>query len=150
MDVKLPFFFFLVLGFSVLGFFSLAVDHSPNTVGKSVYNYGSSFGHTYHYETGNSGITGKPDFIINNGLGAVPICFNQPTSKGGFWNNISRTDFDHVQCFVVPPQTSELLNIDRGNLPVHCFLRQGKIFPQGLPHPAVCNLEGKRLRHVYE
>jgi len=156
---RAPFLFlFLILGVAVVGFGITASDGAngmvAGEVGKS--QYGSMIGHAYHYETGRSGITGDPDFVVTKGLGAVPVCFDTPIEKGGFWNGVTRKgNYDHVSCYSVPPD--DAFGKTAGDWIVHCFLRARpsnlgmyQQFPQGLERPGVCNLEGRRMRHVYE
>ena len=123
-------------------------------------DYGSSKGHMYFYETGNSGLTGEPDFIVTKGLGSVPICFDtykdyittvsHRTPKAGGFRTVTTPSvtWDYVSCYVVPPE--DYFGRDRGDLPVHCFLRTPYRMMQGLPHPAVCDLEGKPIRYEDE
>lgn len=132
--------FFLVF---IVGIFALVfLVQTINATGE----YGSEIGHTYHYETGDSGITGQPDFIVTNGLGSVPICFDTAFEEGGFRTETTpQFTWDYVSCFVVQPE--QLFGSDRGSLPVHCFLRYPYGMPQGLPHPAQCDIKGKEIRY---
>ena len=127
----------------IIGVFALVMIFTSFT---GAFHYGSSKGHTYFYETGNSGITGPPDFIVTHGLYSTPYCFNIPFEDGGFQTPTTPNfTWDYVSCYVVPPD--DPFGKDRGSLPVHCFLRTPYKFPQGLPHPAVCHLKAKEMRY---
>lgn len=151
---RAPFLFlFLILGVAVIGLGVTVSDSGMVTTDTA--RYGSKIGHMYHYQTGHSGITGEPDFILTKGLGALGVCFDTPIEKGGFWNGVTPRNYDHVSCYMVPPD--DAFGKTAGDWIVHCFLRTRpsnlgvyQQFPQGLERPAVCNLEGKRMRHVYE